>query len=389
MSGGTPSYGYVWSDGTLTQDLNAVVAGIYTVTVMDGNQCEKTADFTINQPQEINLTLLTNKPTCSGSSNGSVSVVAIQGVTPYTYAWNTPTPQTTATASDLFAGSYTVTVTDSKGCTATATDSLIGPTPIIVTTVGTGSKCFNDPTGTVVSTVTGGLQPYVYQLNGVTQDSGTFIGLAPGHYVILVTDANSCQGTSSFNIASPGQINVDLTATQQLILTGMHTQLIATAVSSKPIIGYLWTPDSLMDYSICGDPANCTNPYALPRSTTVFTVTVMNEDSCTASDTITIYVDNKHSEFIPTAFTPNGDGRNDRFEFDVLGATNLDIIIYNRWGQAVYIDHAQPNGITGNNGWDGKVDGKDAPFDTYVWKMKVTYFDGVVKDEAGTVTLMK
>ena len=144
-----------------------------------------------------------------------------------------------------------------------------------------------------------------------------------------------------------------------------------------------------MDYSICGDPNNCSNPYAAPRSSTIFTVTVMNEDSCTVSDTITIYVSNELSAFIPSAFTPNGDGMNDRFEFDILGATNLDIAIYNRWGQQVYANAAQPNGINGSNGWDGKVDGKDAPFDTYVWKMTVTYYDGTTLDNTGTVTLMK
>ena len=389
VTGGTPGYTYFWTNGSTFQDLVVVSAGPYTVSVTDANACEKTADFTITQPQEINLTLLTNKPTCSGASNGSVSVVAIQGITPYTYSWNTTPAQTTATASDLFAGSYTVTVTDANGCTSAATETLVGPTPIVVTTVATGSKCFNSSTGIVATTVTGGLPPYVFQLNGATQDSSTFYGLAPGHYVILVTDANSCMGTSSFDIASPGQIDVDLTATEQLILTGMYTQLIATATSTTPIIGYMWSPDSLMDYSICGDPANCPNPYAAPRISTIFTVTVMNADSCTASDTITIYVSNELSAFIPSAFTPNGDGLNDRFEFDILGATNLDVSIYNRWGERVFVDGAQPNGITGTNGWDGNVDGKYAPDDTYVWKLTVTYFDGVKRDYTNTVTIMR
>ncbi len=389
VSGGTPSYGYVWSNTQVTEDLSNAAAGSYTVTVMDNNQCEKTADFTIGQPQEINLTLLMDKPTCSGAKNGSVSVVAIQGVTPYTYAWNTTPTQTTATASDLFSGSYTVTVTDANGCTSAATDSLIGPIPIIVTTVATASKCFNTATGIVETTVTGGLPPYVYQLNGTTQDTNVYVGLAPGHYVILVTDANSCQGTSAFDILSPSEMTLSLTVTEQLILTGMQTQLIATATSTVPIIAYIWTPDSLIDYSLCGDPDMCSTPYALPRTSTLFTVTVMNEDSCTITDTITIYVSNELSAFIPTAFTPNGDGMNDRFEFDVLGATNLDVVVFNRWGQQVYVNAAQQNGITGSNGWDGTVDGKPAPYDTYTWQLEVTYFDGTKRKEVGTVTLMK
>lgn len=116
-------------------------------------------------------------------------------------------------------------------------------------------------------------------------------------------------------------------------------------------------------------------------------VTVTNALGCSATDTITIYVSTQLSAFMPSAFTPNGDGLNDYFGFDVLGATNLDVVIYNRWGQKVYVNPEQQNGV--NNGWDGKIDGKDAPVDTYVWQLKVTYFDGTTREEKGTVTIMK
>jgi len=387
--GGTPGYTYFWSNGATTAILNGVVAGHYFVTVTDNNQCQKTADFTITQPMEMNLTTLIQKPSCNGAANGSLSVIAIQGVTPYTYSWNTTPVQTTATATDLTAGSYTVTVTDNNGCTATATETLTQPTPIVVDVDAHASKCFNSATGYVVASVSGGLPPYVLQLNGATQLSDTFSNLLPGNYVILATDANGCTGSSTFVINSPTAITVSLSVTEQIILTGMKTQLIASASSSVPIVNYIWTPDSVMDYSLCADAANCSNPYAMPRTSTQFMVTVMNSDSCYASDTITVYVSNDFSAFIPSAFTPNGDGMNDRFEFDILGANNLDIAVFNRWGQAVYINHSQHNGITNSDGWDGKVDGKDAPSDTYVWQMTVTYFDGTTSKKEGTVTLMK
>lgn len=59
----------------------------------------------------------------------------------------------------------------------------------------------------------------------------------------------------------------------------MKTQLSATATSDKAIIGYAWQPSAAIDFSGCGDTANCSNPYAAPLSSTIFTVTVMNEDS--------------------------------------------------------------------------------------------------------------
>jgi gliding motility-associated-like protein len=389
VSGGNPSYTYLWTNTATTQDLAAVQAGNYSVTVTDTTGCTKAASYVIGQPTEINLTVLSSKPSCHGSNNGSLSVVAIQGVTPYSYAWSTTPAQTTATASDLYAGSYTVTVTDSKGCTVSVSQNLQQPDSIVVTTNAQASRCFNTATGKVIATTTGGVSPLTYELNGVVQTSDTFTGLFPGNYAIEVQDVNGCTAVSSFSISQPGQITVSLGTTQQVILTGMNTELVATATSSSAITHYFWNPDSVVDYSLCVDPSNCATPYVHPASTTIFTVTVMNADSCFASDTITIYVTNTASRFVPTAFTPNGDGLNDRFEFDFLGATNIDIAIYDRWGSVVYSNPNQLNGITGTHGWDGKVNGKDAPYDTYVYRMKVTYFDSSMVDVTGTVTIMK
>jgi gliding motility-associated-like protein len=186
-------------------------------------------------------------------------------------------------------------------------------------------------------------------------------------------------------------LNVHLEPAQQVILEGMSTQMNATTNSSLPIIHYIWSPglDSNFNFINCTDSTDCSNPYVHPKYTTTFTVTVMNSDSCYASDTATVYVKAEPSAFIPSVFTPNGDNLNDRFEFDILGATSIEISIFNRWGERVYYNAAQANGMNGHNGWDGKVNGKDAPYDTYVYQMKVTYFDNSTQDRSGTVTILK
>ena len=213
-----------------------------------------------------------------------------------------------------------------------------------------------------------------------------------GTYIIAVRDANGCEATKNFDILSPVPVTVDLVAPQIVILQGMTVPLIATANSpNSPIVNYIWEPgaDSIFNFSNCADATNCFNPNVTPQYTTVFTVTVMNADSCYASDTATIIVEAKPSAFIPSAFTPNGDNLNDRFEFDILGATNINIQIFDRWGHKIYDNPTQLNGTNSGSGWDGKNEGKALPFDTYVWQMKVTYFDGLVKDQSGTVTIMK
>jgi len=389
VNGGSPAYTFAWSNGDVTEDLSNVSAGTYTVTVTDANGCSTTAMFTITEGTEIIAGIGTYNPVCSGGNSGGLTAIVSGGVGPYTYQWSTTPVQTSLSANNLIAGTYFVTVTDSKGCTVTNTATLTDPPPIVVLANPTGAKCFNTASGAVATTVSGGFPPYTYLLNGVGQANGNFNGLLPGNYIVVVTDANGCQGQAPFTVNSPSQLSVSLGVTQQVILTGMQTQLVATAQSDTTIIHYIWSPDSLVDLSGCTDPTNCPNPYAFPRTTTTFTVYAVNADSCVVSDTVTVTVINQPSAFMPSAFTPNGDGLNDRFEVDILGATDIEVMIFNRWGQRVYYNASQTNGLTGTDGWDGTVNGKPAPEDTYVYQIKVVYYDTISKDFTGTITLMK
>ena len=91
---------------------------------------------------------------------------------------------------------------------------------------------------------------------------------------------------------------------------------------------------------------------------------------------------------MPTAFTPNGDKLNDKFTFDILGANKIDVSVFNRWGDEVYRNAEQLNGVN-SDGWDGTKDGKKLPFDTYVYQLKVTFFDNSTEVVKGTVTMMQ
>jgi gliding motility-associated-like protein len=398
--GGTGAYTFAWSDGSTTEDIDTLAGGSYTVTVADANGCVKTATFVINEIVTLYTTVSVSDPTCFGGSNGFISVVVTGGTIPYTYNWSTTPPLQGATATNLDEGTYTLTVSDANNCSATVSAILINPVPIVVTTTPTPARCYNTATGIVTANVTGGAPPYVYQLNGIIQPSNIFSNLLPGNYIIAVRDANGCEGTATFTITAPIPVTVELTAPQDVILQGMTTQLIATASSNVAIINYFWSPltdtagNSLFTFTGCPDPDNCSNPYVTPPFTTVFTVSVMNADSCFAYDTVTVTVEVQPSAFIPSAFTPNGDGMNDRFDFDILGATTAEVSIFNRWGERVFFTPNQKNGTNTGEGWDGKKDGDALPVDTYVYQMKVTYAEGLnpqglVKDRAGTITIMR
>ena len=391
-AGGTPSYTYSWSvSGQTGSSITGLGGGTYSVTITDANACQKVLPpFTVSQPDSIYTNVSVSNPGCFGSNNGFTSVVVQGGAIPYLYNWNSSPAQSGAMATNLIAGSYIVTITDANGCTLTANATLNNPPAIAVTVTPEAAKCYNTATGKVTVSVTGGLAPFTYSLNGVAQPSNEFTGLAPGDYIVVVRDANACEGSQVFTITAPNEIFVELSAPQQVILQGMTTQLFASPTSTTPIINYYWGPtDTLFNFSACGDPANCNNPFVTPYFTTTFTVAAMNADSCFAYDTITVEVQVQPSAFIPTAFTPNNDNLNDRFEFDILGVKKIDIAIFDRWGDKIYENQNQTNGITNADGWDGTVNGKPAPFDTYVYQMNLTYFDDVVKQITGTVTLLR
>jgi gliding motility-associated-like protein len=94
--------------------------------------------------------------------------------------------------------------------------------------------------------------------------------------------------------------------------------------------------------------------------------------------------------FIPTAFTPNDDKLNDYFEVNILGSEAIEVFIFNRWGERIYYNANQHNGIQNNgDAWDGKRDGKTLPYDTYIYQLNIKFFDGTVKTVSGSITLMK
>jgi len=388
VSGGTGTYTYAWSNSTTNENLANAATGSYTVTVTDANGCIKTATFEVGEQQQLFVSVASiASVTCNGGGNGAVDITVAGGTLPYSYTWSNAS--TFEDVLDLKAGAYTVTVTDGNGCIGNASATVPEPNPIVVTTSAVASKCAASATGKVSAIVTGGTAPFVYTLNGITQPSDSFNGLLPGTYTLLVRDAKYCEAVTTFTIASPNDLLVDLTADKLVILSGMEVQLTASTTSTKNIVRHYWSPLSDFSFTDCGGSANCATPTAAPKITTILMVTVMDEDSCTASDTVRVEVINQPSSFMPTAFTPNGDGLNDRFVFDILGAETAAVKVFDRWGNLLYDNPAQANGLDNLDSWDGTFKGSKVEYDTYVYILKVKYFDGAEKDVTGTIAVMR
>lgn len=157
------------------------------------------------------------------------------------------------------------------------------------------------------------------------------------------------------------------------ITIGSSTQLIATGG-----LQYEWLPVNGLDNS------GIYNPVASPDSTTTYVVTVTDIYGCVNDDSVTITVI-APSVWIPTAFTPNNDGRNDVLYVRGEGVSGFQFAVFNKWGEQVYYSSAM------ENGWDGKkvLTGEDMPQGAYVYIIKGTLSTGEVLDVKGMVNLIR
>ena len=153
VTGGNGPYTYNWSNGGNTATINNVPAGIYTVTVTDQNGCAGIGSINITQPPQLVATASGNNINCAGQSTGS-AIAAVSGGTPgYSYLWSNG--GTTASVNGLVAGTYSVTVTDSKGCTDTA-QVTITQNPALVISINSASATCSQNNGWATATGTGG-----------------------------------------------------------------------------------------------------------------------------------------------------------------------------------------------------------------------------------------
>jgi hypothetical protein len=130
VTGGIPPYNFIWNDGATTEDRSGLCNGTYTVTVTDGYGCQQSISKTISQPSNIVISITKTDVTVYGGNDGTATATASGGSSPFTYSWNTVPAQTSQTATGLSAGTYTVTVTDSKGCTKNKNVTINQPPPL-------------------------------------------------------------------------------------------------------------------------------------------------------------------------------------------------------------------------------------------------------------------
>ena len=264
---------YLWSNGSTNSSINLTNVttadnGTYTVTVTTPDGCDSDISFTLNVFPAISVVCTGNDTSCPGVDDGTVTTVVTGGVGPFTYQWNTVPVQTTADATSLAPGTYTVTVTDSNNCTATCSATVNEGTGLNVTISGDLSYCAGE--STTITANSNGTAPFTY--NWSTLETTQAITVTSGTYMVTVTDNLGCTGEQTVNVTEDPLPTVSLVCANGQC--GGLGSIDATPSGNAPF-SYSWSNGA-------------TTQDLTGLSDGTYTLTVTDVNGCTATDQCTI-----------------------------------------------------------------------------------------------------
>lgn len=214
-TGGTGNFSIEWASNPTQygQTATNLPSGPVAVSVIDDSGCEETVTINIPQPAPINILISPTNPDC-GQANGSATVNPTGGNGGFSFAWNTNPVQNTATATNLSAGVYSLTVTDQNGCTASSNVILADNFAPNATIENRISDC-GQGVGQATALATSGTAPYKYTWSTTPpQHMATATGLSEGDYFVTITDANSCVQIINVKIDSVPPPSLSTSVTQ-------------------------------------------------------------------------------------------------------------------------------------------------------------------------------
>lgn len=260
-----------------------------------------------------------------------------------------------------------LTIETAEGCIVSMTRTVeVEPCCVLAAGVAVQPGCPGDPGATATASVENGLTPVTFTWSNGQNDTTT-TGLATGGYTLIVGDAIGCADTVAFNV-DIAVVDYSI-SNDTLILAGNSTDL--TVSVNDPTATVEWTGD--------GQTQTGASIEVSPTDTTVYSVVITAGD-CVIMDSVVVWV-LKERFNMPNAFTPNSDGTNDEFYPASAGVDILQFQVWSRWGELVHEDATK--------GWDGKVNGSEAPADIYVYRVIYRRIDGTEMTEKGDVALLR
>jgi gliding motility-associated-like protein len=378
------------SDTTRLRDTTCKIenAGIFIQVLKNRYGCDSTLITNrIYIPNFVDSLAIVHPISCFGKSDGIVTIARLNGgITPYRYVWSNASRQNRA--ENLAAGWHRVTISDGNGCNIKDSIQLIEPKPIRLYAQTKMPICYGDANGSLsIDSVANGHPPLGYRYNNASATvslryfPNVIKYLPAGRYHLEAIDAQGCTADTVLTLLAPPQIVVKLPDTVKVML-GDSIQLKGLTNFTPNRVN--WYPKT---YLTCD---TCLNTIVNPLFSTRYRLLVRDSAGCTASDTISVLVEKPRKVFIPTTFSPNGDGQNDIF---MLHADDEVLIIktfqvFNRWGIKVFEKNEMaPN--DDRSGWDGTFKNENLESNVYIYFFIVQFKDGEQVVYSGDITLFR
>jgi len=272
VSGGTLPYNYEWSNSETTQNLSGLSAGTFSVTVTDGSGCQGIATDEVTEPSEIDFSLSATDADCNGAESGSIQSSVSGGVPGYEFIWSNS--ETSETLSNLAAGTYTATITDTNGCTRSESATVGEPSAITASTTTTEAGCAGATNGTVQLTVDGGAPGYTYEWSNSSTEQN-LDAVASGTYTVTITDNSGCTQTASATVGQNTTLVASTSATPASCYDNVDGSVSVQADGGTPNYMYKWSG---------GETQASVNDLGAGT----YTVTVTDDAGCSQTATATV-----------------------------------------------------------------------------------------------------
>ena len=317
VNGGTGPYTYNWSNGSSSPLNTNLSDGTYFVTITDNGNCTFVDTAFIVETEIISISLSQVGALCHDGNEGSATIDAIflgganDPLSNYTYLWSS-SGQNTVTASNLTGGqTYTVTVTDFRGCTATASIPIDNPAEIgsNINEI-TNVSCFEGGDGTATAVGEGGTAPYsfLWDANTGNQAIATVIDLPAGNYAVTVTDANGCSTVDFVDIAEPALLEVDFNTDDVDCYGDENGSIQPIITGGTPGFTYSWSNNS------------SSNSIDLLEAG-IYSLTITDNNGCTAINETEVFEPDQLSATVEIEDVACFGGRDGSLTFIPFGGT--------------------------------------------------------------------
>ncbi|MGH1435399.1 MAG: M43 family zinc metalloprotease [Lewinella sp.] len=356
------------------------VPGTYQETYTGSNGCDSTYVITLTEETFSGSAYIF--PPCPSDPESWIVYISTNGNGgPYTVSWN-GTVVVGSTINNIPVGDHTAIVTSANGCMYTV-DFTIRPYNQPWWGLVAGPSCNDPQSGEIRIQTEPTDETLTFSLDGITfSETPILDGLTEGNYTLYVKYGDRCVVTEPITVPGPETFSLALPE-DQTIKWGESLPIDPTTDVS-PGATYQWTPAGSLD---CPD---CEKVIAQPEETTRYFLKVTDENGCTEVDDILVKVDRRIPYYVPNAFTPNNDGKNDYFT--VYAATGVEevqqMIIFDRWGGEVFVRNNFPPNRE-ELGWDGRSRKQQVTPGVYVYYLELRLSTGEVVMVKGDVTLIR